>query len=310
MAKFTTPPVSFNLLCEFTCCTQEIYDWTVEDVIETRYGLIKEAPKTMTKTVRFDFDIPEGAEIVKAQVYADVGLPQAPLYGSKMSTINGVEVGAGCTACVDVGIPAGAAAVDVQFQFLCNTPSHQHEPTGSHFTTVWKTETQQCDEYYYTHESSMDYTKVYLLIEYTNPFVPPVLNPYTDPRLYVGETYVKAVHMTELHTNANLVRTAYRLPEYAFPPIVARESLLARWNEDVIELRVALDEIGVEHEDWLVLDFNCPRLDVLLQLRRVVAALAAGDGGQEETDGAQLYTADGEQLMDANGMYIKAWEGN
>lgn len=310
MVQIKVAADNFNLSCRYVCCVMEVWDHEKDDYIAASRRYISDHAVTASKTVAFNVNIPDGAVIEKAQLHAKVGLPYTPLYGSKVSTINGIEVGAGCAACVDIEIPSGATTVEVPFRFLCNEEEHtSHSPNYGSPDYKETYGTKDYEYYYFPHDSTMSYADVYLLIEYTPPFTPPTLIPYTDPRLYVGETYVKAVHMTELHTNANLVRTAYHLPAYDFPPIVAGESLLARWNEDVIELRVALDEIGVEHEEWLVLDFNRPRLDVLLQLRRVVAALARG-GEQEETDGVQLYTADGALLMDANGLYFKAWEGN
>lgn len=316
MAQLKVPVDDFRLKCTYTCKTEQT--WRTDDagapttLYLTTYA-ISAYPQTVTQYVRFAVDLPEGAVVTSATVHATL---DNPLYGAAVSTINGQDAAPLATSSIEVEIADGETSVVVPFRFCCGAVSHQHDPDAGDFTDsdndVVDTETDIYYKRYYwwEHESYLHYTDVYLLIEYTPPFTPPTLNPYTDPRLYVGETYVKAVHMTELHTNANLVRTAYHLPEYEFPDIVAGESLLASWNEDVIELRVALDEIGVEHEEWLLLDFNRPRLDVLLQLRRVVAALAAGDGEQVETDGVQLYTADGEMLMDADGLYFKALEGN
>lgn len=309
MAQVKTTPQKFNIGSPYHCRTL-IYtsytDASHENVEHQWTELTSAHAWPTTNYVTFKYELPEGAIVKSAKVHAKLG---SSTYGAVTSTINGVWADPNSEALVDVTLTEGATSIVVPFVFTSKSPAHDHTFDGGLGNEFWETDTLCRWTKTVDHEGVLSYSDVYLLIEYTPPFTPPTLNPYTDPRLYVGETYVKAVHMTELHTNANLVRMAYHLPAYAFPPIVARESLLARWNEDVIELRVALDEIGVGHEEWLVLDFNRPRLDVLLQLRRVVAALARG-GEQEETDGAQLYTADGALLMDANGLYFKAWEGN
>lgn len=138
----------------------------------------------------------------------------------------------------------------------------------------------------------------------------PTLVPYTDAVIVAGETTIKAVHMTELRTNVNRLRVAKGLQGFAFTPITAGITSLAGWSAHVAELRTAIDEMGIKHAAWIDIPVNCPTAAVMMQLRQVVSAPETDDGGQEETDGAQLYTADGEQIMDANGMYFIAWEGN
>jgi len=102
----------------------------------------------------------------------------------------------------------------------------------------------------------------------------PVLIEYTDPIIEAGVTKVKAVHITELQTNINLVRTANNYMPREFTAIRASYTSLAGWNAHILELRAAIDGMGVPHETWLALGDNCPRADVLMQLRRVVEAVA------------------------------------
>ncbi len=102
----------------------------------------------------------------------------------------------------------------------------------------------------------------------------PVLAPYTDPVITAGVTKVKAAHITELQTNINTVRTAYNWSAYTFTPITAHYTGLDGWNAHITELRKAIDDVSTSHETWLALGDNCPRADVLEQLRRVVEAVA------------------------------------
>lgn len=261
----------FRLLCKFTCYTREIFDDDINDVISTTYG-IKTAPDLQTKKISFDVNVPDGATIKSAHVYATLS---PTTYGAQTCTINGVGVNTGGTACVEVDIADGETTVDVTFRFLTMTPSHTHEFSDRSYTVIWVDGARECGESYVSHEAFLDYTDVYLLIEYADSYTPPELLPYTDPNPIVGETYVKAVHMTELHENVNRLRIAKGLAAYAFASITAMQTSLAGWNAHVLEIRVALDEVSTEHDAWLVLDVNRPRLDVLMQLRSMVEVLAA-----------------------------------
>jgi hypothetical protein len=82
--------------------------------------------------------------------------------------------------------------------------------------------------------------------------------------------------MTELQTNVNRVRVAYKLPEYAFSVIIPKVTGLGAWNTHVYEIRNALDEIGKTHDDWITLGANCPKADVLMQLRNMVQVVSEG----------------------------------
>lgn len=93
---------------------------------------------------------------------------------------------------------------------------------------------------------------------------------FTDSPLVVGVTPVKALHMLELQDRINTLRGFYGLSAYAFSPIDARG--IAGWTTHVNELRAAFDEIGKSHEAWIAISVNCPRADVIEQLRAVVLA--------------------------------------
>lgn len=102
----------------------------------------------------------------------------------------------------------------------------------------------------------------------------PKLNEYTDPVITAGVTKVKAAHITELQTNVNIVRSAYNWTTYTFTAVTAQYTSLGDWNAHIEELRDAIDDVNSSHETWLTLGDNCPRADVLEQLRRVVEAVA------------------------------------
>ena len=102
----------------------------------------------------------------------------------------------------------------------------------------------------------------------------PALISYTDPEITAGITKAKAAHITELQTNINLTRAAANFAPYEFTAIRAGYTDLKDWNVHVMELRRAIDGMGISHETWLTLGDNCPRADVLMQLRRVVEAVA------------------------------------
>jgi hypothetical protein len=96
---------------------------------------------------------------------------------------------------------------------------------------------------------------------------------YTDATIEAGTTPVKAVHMLELQSDINALRIYHGLSAYSFTEIRAGYTSLAGWNGHVNELRAAIDGITTNHETWYMLGENAPRAEVIMQLRRVVAAL-------------------------------------
>lgn len=103
--------------------------------------------------------------------------------------------------------------------------------------------------------------------------VRPSLVDYTDPEIVAGQTSVKAAHMLELQNNINALRISLGLSAYGFSEIRAGYTGLADWNTHIVEMRTAIDGITASHEAWIALGVNRPRADVLMQLRRVVAAV-------------------------------------
>lgn len=101
----------------------------------------------------------------------------------------------------------------------------------------------------------------------------PTPTAYTDSTIEAGTTAVKAVHMLELQSDINAMRSYYGLSAYTFTEIRAGYTSLAGWNGHINELRAAIDAITTNHETWYVLGDNAPRAEVITQLRRVVAAV-------------------------------------
>lgn len=258
MAQLKVVVDDFNLVSDYVCYTK---------VTDGVVSLTAYAASKRTNEITFSYSLPDGATITHASVHA---ILSSPAYGADESTINGVWANTASENTVDVTSVATSTSCKVMFAFTCNNPAHDHTSDGN------KRGEEGVDPYVmyeYRHESRVDYTDVYLLIEYEPAYTPPELIGYTDPAPVAGETYVKAVHMTELHTNVNLLRVAKKLEEYAFSDISKLQTLLESWNAHAAEIRAALDEVSTDHEAWLALGENCPRLDVLLQLRRVVSAL-------------------------------------
>lgn len=96
---------------------------------------------------------------------------------------------------------------------------------------------------------------------------------FTDSPLVAGQTYVKALHMQELQDRANTLRSFYGLSAYGFSTITAGTTGLKNWTAHVNEIRAAVDEISTSHDTWISFSVNCPRADVIEQLRAVILAM-------------------------------------
>lgn len=95
------------------------------------------------------------------------------------------------------------------------------------------------------------------------------LGGFTDT-LTAGVTPIKALHMTELQNAVNTLRAFYGLSAYGFTTITAGTTSLAGWSAHVAELRAAIDQMNSNHETWITISVNCPRVDVMEQLRKIV----------------------------------------
>lgn len=271
MAQLKIPVDNFTLRSKFTCFTTQVYKYPYPNSYEgtpthtgTDYG-IHSAASLITKTVTFSLDVPQGAVITGAKVYATLG--SAP-YGASTCTINGETVSHNNTVCVDVAIADGASSVDVAFRYKCVEHSTEHSVSGF-ADRLSQSGQYEYRTYYFEHSSNLEYTDVYLLVDYK-----PALEfgGWTDDPLVVGETFVKAVHMTEIQQWAAV------LSEYAdngtptFTEAVPGETSLALWLSQVQEIRAVLDVVSPNHEAWIDVSVNCPRADVMTQLREIIVA--------------------------------------
>lgn len=100
---------------------------------------------------------------------------------------------------------------------------------------------------------------------------------WTDDPLVAGETPIKALHMQELQSRVNTIYAFYGLGTYNFTTITAGATSLARWTTHVNQIRTAIEEVcsasGKTHENWISFSVNCPRADIIQQLRNVILAL-------------------------------------
>lgn len=100
---------------------------------------------------------------------------------------------------------------------------------------------------------------------------------WTDDPLVAGETPIKALHMQELQSRVNTIYAFYGLGTYNFTTITAGATSLAGWTTHVNQIRTAIEEVcsasGKTHEDWISFSVNCPRADIIQQLRNVILAL-------------------------------------
>ena len=99
------------------------------------------------------------------------------------------------------------------------------------------------------------------------------LAEFTDSPLVAGETYVKSLHMLELQDRANTLRGFYGMKAYGFSTITGGTTGLKDWTAHVNEIRAAVDEISTDHAAWISFSVNCPRADVIEQLRAVILAM-------------------------------------
>ena len=103
------------------------------------------------------------------------------------------------------------------------------------------------------------------------------LEGFTDDPLMVGVSPVKALHMQELQSHVNTLYAFYGLGTYNFTTITAGTTSLAGWTTHVNQIRAAIEDVcnasGKTHENWISFSVNCPRADVIQQLRSVILTL-------------------------------------
>lgn len=93
---------------------------------------------------------------------------------------------------------------------------------------------------------------------------------FTDDPLVSGETRIKAVHMTELQELAGIICTCYDYFDISFDSITAGVTSIGKWSQHVNEIRQAIDDLGISHENWIEISENRPTAEVMQQLRDVL----------------------------------------
>ena len=95
---------------------------------------------------------------------------------------------------------------------------------------------------------------------------------FTDPTLIVGQTDVKAIHITELQSVMNDILLPFMgVNTVAFTEL-ERDSDAKHWGNHVQEIKDAIDSTGFSHEAWVTMQDEVTA-DVIEQLRRVVRAM-------------------------------------
>lgn len=263
MAQLTIPAAEFTLNSTWTCHVVYTYNSTgaFSSHKVTRLNF-----KSDEKIVSFSHDDLIGATVKSVTVHASYG---TGLLGGTFKIDGVVPDNDGMVRLSNPDFTDGT--ISILFSWTADTDdstAHNDYPTynGSSTQTVDK-----------EHQSISKVERVYVIVDYEVIHGESELIEYTDPELVRGETYVKAVHMTELQTNVNIIRTDRGLDEYSFTSIAPMETSLARWNDHVLEIRSAIDEMNVVHEGWIALTENYPRFGVLVQLRRVVRIVSKPD---------------------------------
>lgn len=168
MASIRIDAADFHISSSYTCVTVNEYWYIGDSLSESREpaGTSTTDPTRGTHVVHFDLAELGGAKVTSAKMYATLG---SPLNGEAVSTINGVSVGTSDTVSVDIPIADGAASVDVECVFACNAVWHSHgDGSGAdHELSAYDYDIYNVsvETWRYSHQSSLSYTDVYLLIE-------------------------------------------------------------------------------------------------------------------------------------------------
>ena len=96
---------------------------------------------------------------------------------------------------------------------------------------------------------------------------------FTDATLIRHETHVKAVHMTELQKRVAVLCEFYGMATPSFQTVISGETSLGGWLAHIREIRNAIDALPVQHDAWIAIDKNCPRADVVTQIREIILEL-------------------------------------
>lgn len=95
---------------------------------------------------------------------------------------------------------------------------------------------------------------------------------FTDPTLIVGQTDVKAVHITELQNIMNDILLPFMGVSTVLFTKLERDSDAKHWGAHVQEIKSAIDSTGSSHESWVAMQDEVTA-DVIEQLRRIVKSM-------------------------------------
>lgn len=95
---------------------------------------------------------------------------------------------------------------------------------------------------------------------------------FTDPTLIVGQTDVKAVHITELQSALNDILLPFMgMGKVTFTEL-ERDSDAKHWGTHVQEIKDAIDSTGASHDSWVAMQDEVTA-DVIDQIRRIVRSM-------------------------------------
>lgn len=92
---------------------------------------------------------------------------------------------------------------------------------------------------------------------------------WADAQIIPRETYIRAEQIAQIRERIDEIRDFYGLEAYAYTPLVARETKIAKWAVLIQELRDAIDEIGTV-QGWNTLEAGKPRIAHITQLRQII----------------------------------------
>lgn len=95
---------------------------------------------------------------------------------------------------------------------------------------------------------------------------------FTDPTLIIGQTDVKAVHITELQNAMNDILLPFMGVSTVSFTKLERDSDAKHWGAHVQEIKSAIDSTGSSHESWVAMQDEVTA-DVIEQLRRIVKSM-------------------------------------
>ena len=79
--------------------------------------------------------------------------------------------------------------------------------------------------------------------------------------------------MTELQKRVAVLCEFYGMATPSFQTVISGETSLGGWLAHIREIRNAIDALPVQHDAWIAIDKNCPRADVVTQIREIILEL-------------------------------------